>query len=216
MRSGPPVLLVAVLLAAAPILARERRDPTTPDAPKPFFVVIHVASTNPADTDQRVRDILDTANQHFAAAGIAFVESARKSLPPSFAVLETIRERRRLKRYFVPRTINLFLLDEIDDPVPSEATKKAAAWQDLKLSGRLAGAHIEYQGQTPGTYIILSRDSGKLSLTHELGHFFGAGHARDPTNIMSYGREKRGFDEKQLQRFRAAAARFRKRHVLKY
>ena len=176
---------------------------------------IHVATTNPADTDQRVADFLDTANQHFAAAGIAFVEHERKTLPSSFAVLETQGERHRLKKYFVPNTINVFLLDEIDDPIPSDATKKAAAWQDLKLSGLLAGAHIEHKGLTPGTYIILSRNTEKVTLTHELGHFFGAGHAKDPANLMSYGREKLRFDEKQLQCFRAAAARFRRQHVLR-
>jgi hypothetical protein len=208
-------VVVALLLAAAPTHAMEKGSTST-ESPKPFFLTIHVASSNPADTDQRVAEFLDTANQHFAAAGVSFVESARKTLPESFAILETPGERHRLKKYFVPHTINVFLLDEIDDPVPSEATRKAAAWQDLQLSGLLAGAHIEYQGQTPGTYIILSRNTEKLTLTHELGHFFGSGHAKDPTNIMSYGREKKGFDEKQLQCFKATAARFRQHHVLKY
>jgi hypothetical protein len=215
MRSGLPALLVAVLLTSAPGHAREKGSAATA-SPKPFLVVVHVASANPADTDQRVTDFLDAANQHFAAAEIAFVASAPRTLPASFAVLETAGERHRLKKYFVPHTINLFLLDEIDDPVPSEATKKAAAWQDLKLSGLLAGAHIEYKGQTPGTYIILSRNTERLTLTHELGHFFGSGHSKDPANIMSYGREKKGFDEKQLQCFKAAAARFRRRQGLKY
>ncbi len=208
MSSGRLAALVALLVASAPAQARAQ------DA-KPFLVVVHVASTNPSDTDQRVADLLDPANRYFAAAGIAFVASTPRPLPASFAVLETAGERHRLKKYFVPHAINLFLLDEIDDPVPSEATKKAAAWQDLKLSGLLAGAHIEYKGQTPATYIILSRHTEPLTLTHELGHFFGAGHAKDASNIMSYGRDKRGFDDRQLHCFKAAAARFRKRHVLK-
>jgi hypothetical protein len=208
------VVLAALLLAAASARAAEKA--AAAPSPKPFFVAIHVASTNPADTDQRVADFLDTANQHFAAAGIAFVESQRKLLPTSFAILETQGERHRLKKYFVPHTINVFLLDEIDDPTPSDATKKAAAWQDLKLSGLLAGAHIEYKGQTPGTYIVLSRNTEPLTLTHELGHFFGSGHAKDPSNIMSYGRAKQRFDERQLACFRATAARFRRQHVLRY
>lgn len=208
-------MLAALLLVAAPTRAAEKAA-TAATSPKPFFVAIHVATTNPADTDQRVAGFLDTANRHFAVAGIAFVESQRKLLPVSFAILETQGERHRLKKYFVPHTINVFLLDEIDDPTPSDATKKAAAWQDLKLSGLLAGAHIEYKGQTPGTYIILSRNTEPLTLTHELGHFFGSGHAKDPTNIMSYGRDKRRFDERQLACFRATAARFRRQHVLRY
>jgi hypothetical protein len=200
--------LLALLLTSDPAHAT--------DSPKPFFVSIHVATTNPADSDQRVADFLDTANQHFAAAGIAFVEHRRTMLPSSFAVLETQGERHKLRKYFAPNTINVFLLDEIDDPTPSDATKKAAAWQDLKLSGLLAGAHIKHEGLLPGTYIILSRNSEKLTLTHELGHLFGAGHAKDPANLMSYGRDKLRFDDKQLQCFRATATRLRRQHVLRW
>lgn len=183
---------------------------------KPFFVAIHVATAKADDTDQRAAEFIDTANAHFAAAGVSFVESTRDTLPASFAILETQGERHRLKKYFVPNTINLFLLDEIDDPTPSDSTKRAAAWHELPLSGLLAGAHIEYPGRTPGTYIILSRNTEKLTLTHELGHFFGAGHSKDPENIMGYGREKKRFDAKQIQAFQDAARRFRRRHILRY
>jgi hypothetical protein len=203
-----------LLLAAASTQAKERPSDST-ESPRPFFVAVHVATTHPTDTDRRVADFLDTANLHFAPAGIALVEYQRNTLPASFAVLETQGERHKLKKYFVPNTINVFLLDKIDDPTPSDATKKAAAWQDLQLSGLLAGAHIEHKGFVPGTYIILSRNTKKLTLTHELGHFFGSGHSKDPANIMSYGREKLRFDDKQLACFRAAAARFRRQRVLK-
>jgi hypothetical protein len=208
------VFAVCTLVSTSASAAEKRSASAEPA--KPFFITIHVATSNPGDTDQRIADFIETANLNFAAAGISFVESGRKNLPASFAILETQGERHRLKKFFVPRTINVFLLDEIDDPIPSEATKKAAAWQGLPLTGLLAGAHVEYKGRTPGTYIILSRDSEKVTLTHELGHFFGAGHSKDPSNIMSYGREKHRFDDKQLQAFQVAAKRFRRQHILKY
>jgi hypothetical protein len=51
--------LVALLLVAVPAGAAEK--PSSGAAPaRPFWVSIHVASTNPADTDQRVSDFLDT------------------------------------------------------------------------------------------------------------------------------------------------------------
>lgn len=207
--------LLAILLTSDPAQARDTQSNPT-STPKPFFLTIHIATTIPKDSDQLITEYIHTANKHFAAAGISFIESARNILPKSFAILETQQERHRLKKYFVPNTINIFLLDEIDDPTPSDSTKKAAGWQGLSLTGLLAGAHIEYKGQKPGTYIILSRNSSNLILTHELGHFFGAGHAKNPTNIMSYGSDRLRFDETQQRTFQSVAKRFRKQHILKY
>ncbi|MFN2167463.1 MAG: hypothetical protein ACK2U9_14505, partial [Anaerolineae bacterium] len=149
-----------------------------------FEIIVHVASSAPGDTEGRLKRLLDEANRHFAAAGICFRSAETRVLPVSYAVLETIRERRRLMRYLVPRVINVFLVDEILDPHPSMATVRASAWQGRKPSNRLGGAHIESKGHVPDTYIVLSRAVADVTLTHELGHFFGVAHHRDPGNIM--------------------------------
>lgn len=181
----------------------------------PFVISVHVATDNSTDTNKRIQTFLNAANVHFRAAGISFEVDEQEVLPQSFAVLETQRERHLLKKYFVQNTVNVFLLDEILDPTPSAATKKAAAWQGRKPSGRLAGAVIEYKKKQPGIYIILSRQSDPLTLTHELGHLFGCPHSKDPKNIMSYGAAREHFNEKQLQTFLRKAKRYRKQRILR-
>lgn len=207
---------IATLTLVVSFSARAQDDELkAADNPKPFALTIHIATSTPEDSDFRIASYLKTANEHFAAAGVSFIENARNTLPSAFAILESQRERHLLKKYFVPNTINVFVVDEIDDPTPSEATKKAAAWQGRKPTGRLAGAHIEYKGKKPGTYILLSRDGNNLTLTHELGHFFGTPHSKDKMNIMSYGADRQSFSEKQIQTFKIFAKRFRKHHILK-
>ena len=206
-------LSIAALLLLSSLPARSQTEGAH-SGPKPFALTIHIATSTPKDSDERVAAFIATANSKFAAAGIAFYEKERTVLPASFAILETQGERHRLKRYFKRNTINIFLLDEIRDPTPSESTKKAAAWQGFQPSGLLAGAHIEYLSETPKTYIIMSRHGSGLILTHELGHFFGSGHSPDPSNIMSYSADRQGFNEKQIATFTSNAQRFRKQRVL--
>ena len=184
------------------------------DIERSFAVVVHVATTDASDLDSRLATLVDTANEHFAAAGIEFVVEERRELPEPFAILENIRERRRLAKFFVPKTINVFLVDEIRDPVPSEATRKAAKAQGRKPSGRLSGAHIPIKGRKPDTYIIIARTRSPYSLAHELGHFFGVAHEKDPSNIMSYGARRDHFNDRQIEVFRKRGRRFqRKRWV---
>jgi hypothetical protein len=126
-----------------------------------------------------------------------------RTLAEDFGELRTVRDRHALKRFLVPRRVNVFIVARMLDPVASTTTKRAAAWQGFEPSGLLAGAHIEADGHQPRTYVIISAEhGGGLSLTHELGHFFGVAHHRDPTNIMSYGAERSAFDDTQLETFR--------------
>ncbi len=181
----------------------------------PFALTVHVATEDQDATSMRLERLLETANESFAAAEISFEISEQKELPESYAVLDTIRERRKLKKFFVPKTINVYLVDEILDPNPSAATVKACKQQGRKPSGRLAGAHIPINNKKPGTYIVLSKHVDQYSLTHELGHFFGVAHHKEPKNIMSYGGDRSEFDEKQLETFRRKAKRYRKKRIVK-
>jgi hypothetical protein len=201
------IALPAILLLA---LSEARAD-----GRPAFALVVHVATTRPAEIDPRLDTLLGAANRHFTAAGIEFEVDERRELPESFAVLETIRERRQLGKFFVPRRINVYLVDEIRDPTPSAATRRAARAQGRKPSGRLSGAHVPIRGRTPGTYIIVARTRSAVSLAHELGHFFGVPHSEDPTNIMSYGSDRDHFDERQLDVFRRHARRFRRARAVR-
>jgi hypothetical protein len=184
-------------------------------AEKTFAVIVHVATIDSSDLDARIATLFGTANTHFADAGIEFAVEERRQLPESFAVLENIRERRRLARFFVPKTINVFLVDEILDPVPSEATRKAAKAQGRKPSGRLSGAHIPIKGRKPDTYIIIARTRSSYSLAHELGHFFGVAHSKAPQNIMSYGARRDRFESNQIEVFRKRGRRFQRKRWLR-
>jgi hypothetical protein len=188
--------------------------PASPAALTRISVVVHVATRSGARVmdDAQVLRWFGVADEHFAPAGIALAPELR-SLPEGVADLERVRDRRALKRFLVPNRINVFLVGKMLDPVASAATKRAAAWQGC---GRLAGAHIEADGHEPKTYVIVSAEHGSaLALTHELGHFFGVAHHRDPTNLMSYGRQRARFDERQLETFRRNAKSLLRRRVLR-
>jgi hypothetical protein len=178
--------------------------------PRPFALAVHVAASDQREAASRISRFVETANSTFVGAGIAFGVGERHPLPDSFIVLDNIRERRQLRKFFVPRAINIFIVDQILDPNPSAATRRAARWQGRAPSGRLSGAHIPIKGRTPGTYIILARSRSRVSLAHELGHFFGAPHSKDPQNIMSYGSGRVRFSDKQLKIFRIHARRYRR------
>ncbi|MCA9574841.1 MAG: hypothetical protein KC668_05370 [Myxococcales bacterium] len=208
--SGPLgllALLPALLLTWAPGTARAQ----VPE----FAVVFHVATTAagvPVVDDDTLRTKLAEAGVLFAPAGVAFYIDEVRSLPPEHEVIDDIRERRHLRRYLVPRAINIFVTQAIHDPRPSAATVRAAAAQGREPTGWISGAHIPSGGrQRPATYILLSARTGLWSLPHELGHFFGANHHPDPDNVMSYGFGRRVFDERQLALFRRRAASYVRR-----
>ena len=175
-----------------------------------FELVFHIPTLDGvpvADEAWRV-EALAMADAHFAAAGIAFDVVEVHTIGEEHAILRTIRARRILRRYLRPRRINVFVVEDILDPHPSATTRRAAGWQGREPTGRLGGAHIEVEGRVPETYLLINRQSSRLTLTHELGHFFGVAHSRVPENIMSYGRERERFDEQQLATFRRRARRY--------
>jgi hypothetical protein len=185
-------------------------------ASPPFAVVAHVASPDKQAAREWLDHQLRRANGHFAPADIAFSVTEARSLPTTFAVLETIRERVRLRRYVVSRVINVFVVDRILDPHPSASTRRAARRMGREPSGELAGAHSRAPGRIPGTFVLVSRGaSSDLSLTHELGHFFWLPHHREAANIMSYGARRDRFDARQIRALRWMARRYRRRRTVR-
>ena len=188
-------------------------DKSTPKGVKKltFEIEFQTAGKDPGATWREIADKVAAANQKFAPVGVSFAYTDNAAaLPDTFIVLETIRERHKLKKYFKKRAINVFVLDRILDPTPSKATKRAARWQWHRPSGLLAGAHIPYKKAFPDTYIILKATSHPLTLAHELGHMFGLPHSKDPLNIMSYGSERHSFNPRQLKVIRKNTKRLHK------
>lgn len=143
----------------------------------------------------------------YAPHGICFVPSMHP-LPEESRELRTIRERHALRALLVPRAANAFMVDRAFDPRPSASTRRTAARAGFEPSGLLGGAHIPAEGRHPATYVLVTRGGSSSALAHELGHFLGAGHHPDPTNIMSYGAHRDRFDAAQVRVFRARARRY--------
>lgn len=201
------VIITALLLLLAPLSGRAQDEPTC----EPFALTLHIASADETGARAKVDAWLSLANQQFAAADVCFAVDAQHGLGTERRTIDDIRERRSLRKSLRPRTINVFVVEEILDPNPSEATRRAASWQGFSpSSGKLSGAHIEADGHTPGTYLLIALSSDKLTLAHELGHFMGVGHHRDPENIMSYGRARTRFADTQLDTFRRRARALRR------
>jgi hypothetical protein len=150
------------------------------------------------------------AGEPFAPAAVGFEAGEVRTLPDGHAELADIPARQRLRRHLAAGGINVFVVDSILDPVPSAATRRAAARVGREPSGRLSGAHIPAPGHRPGTFVVVDHHGGAPTLAHELGHVLGLPHHADETNLMSYGRDRTGFDDRQLRVIRLFAGRLRR------
>jgi len=211
-----PLLVLAPLLvlvlpppasAGPPANAMNRVPTSERQAPSPWSYT-RLARTSPA---AGAGSPGSSSRPHFLPADVDFAVIETRTLPAAFTTVETIRERIRLRRHLVSRVINICLVDRILDPHPSESTRRAARRMGREPSGLLAGAHILAPGHKPGTFILVSRHSSPLTLTHELGHFFWLPHHRDPANIMSYGEKRQELDKRQTRALRWMARRYRRR-----
>ena len=158
-------------------------------------------------TDAQIDAWVADANRYFEPGAVRFERVETHRIATERLELHDNRDRHRFKRDLVERRINVFVVDTIHDPWPSAATRRAAAREGFEPSGRLGGAHIVAEGHRPSTYVIVRRGQMPLVLAHELGHVLGAPHHPDPTNIMSYGRNRTHFSDEQLELFNQRARR---------
>jgi hypothetical protein len=181
------------------------------DEPMVFELVLHVATRDGVPVVAKDwHAVLAEVSEPFEPADVKFTLGEVRTLPEGHASLANIAGRRALRRFLVPNAINVFVVEEILDPVPSEATRRAAARVGREPTGRLSGAHIPAPGRRPGTYLVVNHHGGPVTMAHELGHFFGLPHHADESNIMSYGRVRVGFDAAQLRVIRLFAERQRR------
>jgi len=193
--------LIAVGVMAAAARAEEA-------APQPLRlpVVVHMARADGAALagEPEAAQMIEIVNQIYDGSGVCFALAEVREVARD-ADLVSYRDRRILKKFVVPRAINVFVVRSIKDPSPSDATRRASARVGREPTGWLRGAEIPAVGKRPEVYLLVTLTAGAPTLAHELGHFLGAGHHPDPDNLMSYGSGRNGFDDKQFRTFRAHA-----------
>jgi len=179
---------------------------------KPFAMVFNVASNQNYIDQKRIELLLHNANRLFADAGIVFDAVEIKLIPSSFSVLETVLERHKLKKFFLAKTINVFLVDEIVDSNSFSRKKKTSAWMSDHSNGVLPETRVIARGKTPNSYLVLSKNASSMSLTNELGRFFGTSHGFAGSAKSTY---KQRFDKDQIETIRSFAKRYLRRKVVR-
>ena len=169
---------------------------------KTLPVTVHLLSDGEgaAASQEDIDRWLKKASAHFAKAGIAFEGKTSTEEVPSAEVNSVAHRNSLVGRSAWDGTIHLFVARRVADK------DKEGGW--------IAGVHWRYWGMAQAKKkqhcIILSASAcGVDTLAHELGHFFGEAHTDDPDNLMDGSGRHAGakFDEEQIRRMRAEAAR---------
>lgn len=132
--------------------------------------------------------MLRGVNAIFTQASIRVFLRELVVLPEARRVLETIRERRALRRELRQTGINLFVVDEIVN-----TSRSAHLIRQVEAAGGDASGPIRFGGLTigsgsfPDRYVMVAGHDDAELWAHELAHAFWLPHQRDPENLMSYG-----------------------------
>lgn len=193
-KSGPRARLgLAAALALAPaVVAVAQPRPSRVALPAlPVRVAIVADASGPAVGDAWLGERFSTAQELLAGSGVRVMLAGTRPLDARHADLETRADRSALARLLEPNVVNVFVVRVLRD-VDEVGLRQGVHW------------HVGRKH-----YVIVAATSGRTTLCHELGHFFGLSHSDVVGNVMSYDRGSRPpfFDDAQAARMRARATR---------
>ena len=161
--------MLPVLLA---LTAFETAVPACPDAIAHCYALqLHIGVQQDAHvaTPEFIAAQIAMANQHFAAADIAFqVKGVVEHDKPS--VLTRADRNKVARKRKGAGAIDVFLVAELGDIDNAGAFINGVAWRVPKGTQKI---------------IILSATAWERTLAHELGHVFGLPHSEYPISIMN-------------------------------
>lgn len=189
------ILAAAVLLQLvvfAPAQEVPLREPTITlalhVADDAFFDVVGTEAPSPQEgvpVSRRLAALVDPLHRIFASTGLRFrvLPAQKLHLPSPNIAGRSGRDALALAVPQTPGTIDVFVVasvGDVDDP-----------------RKEVAGVHWRYLGLSKGNrgrrYIILSANAADSdTLAHELGHWFGLVHVKDPANLMCPGGKRNG------------------------
>ncbi|MBN2494441.1 MAG: hypothetical protein JXR96_07630 [Deltaproteobacteria bacterium] len=174
-------------------------------------ITLHVAVDGgaPVASEQWTERIMKKTNELFEPAGCTFAIVRVTRFDDPGPEITRVSERHALARHAEPDgTIHLFVVARLADK------ERKGVW--------IAGVHWRYAGRKKAwrhrRYIILSQDAAGIDTpAHELGHYFGEGHARKPDNLMKRRPRDAGarFSKQQIGRIKRRLAREIRRKALR-
>ena len=151
---------------------------------------------------------LKRSNRAFQQFHLCFVVHKVEILPPTIWRIASRQERTKLGKDHLQRGfIHVFLVGQLDDVDKPGEQIRGVHWRHPK-------------NRETKRWIILSKIAPQIVLAHELGHFFGLPHSKDPTSIMnkrarSIPMSKRIFPDNERKKIRIHWQRMQKNRYLK-
>jgi len=175
----------------------------------PLTIHLAVDGGEPVADREWIDAFVERANELYAPVGVSFKVAGTPTFDAPGPEITKVAGRHALAEYAEPDgSIHFFIVRRLaDKSIPGK-------W--------ISGVHWRYQGKNRKwrgrRYIILSRQATRVDTpAHELGHYFGLGHVKDPKSLMKPIPRDRdaSLSKWQIRRVRKRLKRLIRRKLLK-